>query len=70
MSPAEQPRRYHANQYTGESACSKCGGVARHAHWCAMCNPVVAYAQAIVDDAERISVKDRLILHALGVAWL
>ena len=35
-----------------------------------MCNPLVGYAYAIVEDAERISVKDRLILHALGVAWV
>lgn len=69
MSAVEFPRWYHGNQYAGESACASCGGVKRHAHWCAMCNPVVAYGYAIVEDAERMSVKDRLILHALGVAW-
>lgn len=69
MSPAELPRWYHTSKYTGESACRNCGGVVRHMHWCAQCNPVVGYAYAIVEDAERICLKDRLILHALGVAW-
>lgn len=70
MSRAESSRWYHANQYSAESACSSCGGVVRHTHWCAMCNPIVAYAQTIVEEPERISEKDQLILHALGVAWI
>jgi hypothetical protein len=70
MSQVDLPRWYHANKYAAASACKSCGGVARHAHWCVMCNPIVGYAQAIVEDASRISEKDRLILHALGVAWI
>jgi hypothetical protein len=35
-----------------------------------MCNAAVSYAYAAVEDAERVSLEDRLILHALGVAWI
>ncbi len=70
MSAVEFPRWYHANRYTAESACKSCGGVVRHAYWCPMCNAAVSYAYAIVEDPERVSLEDRLILHALGVAWI
>lgn len=70
MSAVGGSKWYHANQYTAESACQKCGGVVRHAYWCPACNPAVAYAYDIVRNAGNLSMEDRLILHALGVVWL
>lgn len=70
MSAVTPPKWYHANQYTAESACPDCGGVVRHAYWCPACNPAVAYAFEIVRNTSRVSLEDRLILHALGVSWI
>jgi hypothetical protein len=33
-------------------------------------NPAVAYAYAAVLDADQLTIEDRLILHALGAAWI
>ena len=60
---------YHSNQYNEKSACEHCGGVVRHERWCITCDPAVQYAYSVVIDAERLTVTDKLILHALGVVW-
>ena len=43
-------------------------GVVRHENWCITRNEAVSYAYEAVLDAEKLSLGDRLILHALGVA--
>jgi hypothetical protein len=70
MSAAGPSKWYHANKYTAEEACAECGGIVRHACWCAVCNPAVAYAYDIVGDGRKVTTEDQLILHALGVAWI
>jgi hypothetical protein len=66
----ETPKWYHSNKYTAETECEHCGGVVRHEPWCVTSNPNVAYAYNAVLDAEQLTVEDRLILHALGAAWV
>ena len=60
---------YHSNRYSAQAACEHCGGVVRHEKWCRTCDPVVHYAFGVVDDPEKLSFRDRMILHALGVVW-
>jgi hypothetical protein len=60
---------YHSNRYSASSACEHCGGIVRHEHWCVTVDPAVQYAYEVVLDAEKLSLVDRLTLHALGVAW-
>ena len=60
---------YHSNQYEAKSACAHCGGIIRHERWCLTCDPLVQYAYATVLDPEKLTLTDRLILHALGVSW-
>jgi hypothetical protein len=60
---------YHSNRYNAQSACEHCAGVVRHERWCVTCDPFVQYAFSAVLDAEKLTVTDKLILHALGVAW-
>ncbi|HUI84942.1 MAG TPA: hypothetical protein VL240_12000 [Candidatus Binatia bacterium] len=71
MTPAADSQKlYQSNQYTAQSACGHCAGVIRHEPWCITRNRAVAYAWESVLDAGKLSVEDRLILHALGVAWI
>ena len=68
--PGIQPTRWsHSNRYTAESVCRHCGGVIRHERWCQIRNPQVAYAFQVLADPSRLSLRDQLILHALGVCW-
>ena len=68
--PGIQPKGwYHSNRYSAESACRHCNGVIRHERWCPTRNPQVAYAYQILADPSRLSLRDQLILHALGVSW-
>jgi hypothetical protein len=60
---------YHSNQYNAQVACEHCGGVVRHEKWCITCDPVVQYAYSAVLEPEKLTLCDRLILHALGVSW-
>jgi hypothetical protein len=66
----ETSKWYHSNQYTAETECEHCGGVIRHEPWCITNNPTVAYAYGAVLDADQLTIEDRLILHALGTAWI
>ena len=52
---------YHGNQPTG--------GILRHEKWCITCDPIVQYAYAIVLDGQKLTFRDGLILHSLGVIW-
>jgi len=60
---------HHSNQYNAQAACEHCDGIVRHERWCITCDPLVQYAYGIVLDAEKLTLRDRLILHALGVTW-
>jgi hypothetical protein len=60
---------YHTNRYTAQSACQHCGGIVRHERWCMTLAPNVQYAFGAVLEPEKLSLWDRLILHALGVSW-
>lgn len=60
---------YHSNQYGAQAACDHCGAVVRHEKWCITCDPLVQYAYGVVMNPEKLTLRDRLILHALGVAW-
>ncbi len=46
-----------------------CSGIIRHETWCITRNDEVAYAYKAVLDADKLSLGDQLILHALGVVW-
>ena len=60
---------YHSNRYNAASTCEHCGGVVRHERWCITCDPIVQYAYGVVLEPEKLTLGDRLILHALGVVW-
>jgi len=60
---------YHSNQYNAETTCEHCEGVVRHEKWCITCDALVRYAYSVASDAEKLTLTDRLILHALGVSW-
>ena len=49
--------------------CEHCGRAGRHDKWCVTFNPGVQYAYRVVTDPGELTLRDRLILHALGVAW-
>ncbi|MGC2111755.1 MAG: hypothetical protein WA655_19720 [Candidatus Korobacteraceae bacterium] len=59
----------HSNRYSADSACEHCEGVVRHEPWCITRSADVLYAYEAVLDASKLTVGDRLILHALGVSW-
>jgi hypothetical protein len=40
----------------------------RHERWCITCHPAVQYAYEVVVDPEKLTLIDRLTLHALD--WL
>jgi hypothetical protein len=60
---------YHSNQYNAQSACEHCGGIVRHERWCITCDAVVQYAYGAVLETQKLTLCDRLILHALGASW-
>jgi hypothetical protein len=60
---------YHTNRYNASSSCEHCGGIVRHERWCITVDPAVQYAYEVVENSEKLSLIDRLTLHALGVAW-
>ncbi len=67
--PATQSHAWFPNQYVVELACEHCKGVVRHEPWCITQNPNVMGAWEIVLDPTKITLHDKLILHALGVCW-
>ncbi len=60
---------YHGNHYNAQAACDHCCGVVRHEKWCVTRNTIVQYAYAVVNEPDKLTLRDRLVLHALGVAW-
>ena len=60
---------YYGNQPSAQNPCDHCGGILRHEKWCITCDPVVQYAYGIVLDVKKLTFRDRLILHSLGVSW-
>ena len=60
---------YHSDQYSAQSACEHCGGIVRHERWCITCDAGVQYAYGAVLDPEKLTLCDRLSLHALGASW-
>jgi hypothetical protein len=60
---------FNSNYPNAQTICEHCGGIVRHQKWCITCDPHVQYAYAAVVDANHLSLRDRLILHALGVVW-
>jgi hypothetical protein len=58
---------YHPD--SSQSECEHCGGVVRHERWCITRDPLVQYAYGVVLDPAKLTLRDRLILHALGVSW-
>jgi hypothetical protein len=69
MPVPEQNVWNHANQYSADSACAHCEGVASHEQWCSTQSSRVRYAFQAVLYPDCLTVQDALILHALGVAW-
>lgn len=61
---------YNSNYPHAHTICEHCGGIVRHHKWCITCDPLVQYAFGVVLDPDKLSLRDRLILHALGVAWV
>ena len=60
---------YHTNRYNAQSACPHCEGIVRHERWCVTRDANVQYAFGVVQEPEKLTLFDTLILHALGVAW-
>ena len=60
---------FYGHQYNAGPACEHCGGMVRHERWCITCDAFVQYAYGVVLDPEKLTLCDRLILHALGVSW-
>jgi hypothetical protein len=61
---------FHSNPYHAGAACEHCAGLVRHEPWCITRNSVVYYAYQAALDPGKLSLADRLILHALGVQWV
>jgi hypothetical protein len=70
MSSANSTAWKHSSKYSAESSCKHCEGVIRHEPWCVTESQAVSYAYDILLDAGKLTLEDRLILHALGVAWV
>jgi len=69
MFPNPTASWYHSNQYNAQATCEHCGGVIRHEKWCITCDAFVQYAYTVVLEPDKLTLRDRLILHALGVSW-
>jgi hypothetical protein len=69
MSIYDQQPLSFSNQYSADSACAHCEGIIRHEPWCATQNVNVHYAHQAASFPNQLTLEDRIILHALGVAW-
>ena len=69
MSTPNQPPISHSNQYGADSACVHCEGIICHESWCITQNANVHYAHQATLFPNQLSLEDRIILHAWGVAW-
>jgi hypothetical protein len=59
---------YYGSQPSAQMPCEHCEGILRHERWCVTCDLIVQYAYAIVLDARKLTFRDGLILHSLGVS--
>jgi len=69
MSIRKQFSLSHSNRYSADSACNHCEGIIRHESWCFTQNAYVHYAYQAALFPNQLSLEDRIILHAWGVAW-
>jgi hypothetical protein len=69
MSFSTPSKLYHSKSYSADLECEHCHGIVRHQPWCITRNAVVQNAYECVLDESKLSIQDRMILHALGVAW-
>lgn len=69
MFPMPTANWYQGNQYKTQLPCEHCSGIVRHERWCITRDPLVRYAYRVVQEPEKLSFADNLILHALGVTW-
>jgi len=60
---------FDSNRYSPNLACEYCQGSTWHETWCITQNLHVLEAWQPVLDPTKLSFLDKLILHALGVAW-
>src|SRR5271163_933047 len=70
MSTHDQQPLMLSNRYSSDSACAYCDGIIRHESCCATQNANVYYARQAAMFPNQLSLEDRIMLHALGVAWL
>ena len=63
------PNWFHSGRFSTPEICDHCGRILRHEKWCITRAPFVQYAYAVVNEPEKLTLRDRLILHALGVDW-
>ena len=66
---ANPAANWYSSRINAQGVCEHCGRMGRHEKWCVTCDPVVQYAYGVVADPEKLTLRDRLILHALGVSW-
>jgi len=69
MYPKPAATWFYNGRLSGPQVCEHCGRISRHEKWCITRDALVQYAYAVVTDAEKLTLRDRLILHALGVDW-
>ncbi|MGA6982195.1 MAG: hypothetical protein WCC95_12055 [Candidatus Sulfotelmatobacter sp.] len=69
MSNALPTSLYYSNRYHAQAACEHCEGIIRHETWCITRDPLVYYAYQIVDDPNKLTPGDSLILRGLGTLW-
>ena len=69
MYPKPAPNWFHSGRVSTAEFCENCGRILRHEKWCITRAPLVQYAYAVVNEPEKLTLRDRLILHALGVDW-
>lgn len=69
MYPKPAPNWFYSGRLSTPEVCEHCGRILRHEKWCVTRDTIVQYAYAVVTDPEKLTLRDRLILHALGVDW-
>jgi len=69
MYPKPAANWLYNSRFGAPELCGHCGRIMRHERWCVTRDPLVEYAYAVVTDPEKLTLRDRLILHALGVDW-
>jgi hypothetical protein len=69
MSIRQQNESASSNQHIQGPLCDHCAGVAGHEPWCITRNAFVRYAYGLVARGSLLTLRDELILHALGVEW-